>query len=347
MNRRDFQRMAAAILAGSGLTSLARAAGKPRRPKSFTNLHLRTSGGQQLWADVRLFHQLRIQQHAYTGHYRLLDNENVRQAWGTLEACETKLESIRHTESLPPMKETAVVLLHGLFRARGSMSRLAQHLRKQTDWEVLNFGYPSTRGSIADHAGKLAEVIAHLEGVKTIHFVAHSLGNLVIRHWLADVEQGAKVATGINLVAGAKEANPDKKDAQRLGRIAMIGPPNHRPSLAQTLIPIDRHKMIAGQAGQELQSDWTDLVKRLATPPCDFGILAGGLNDGEGYNPLIPGDDDMIVGVDETKLAGAKDFRLLPVIHATMMDDQALQQMVSTFLQKGFFETADSRQPLA
>jgi len=335
MNRRDFQRMAVSLLAGSGLTGLARAAGKPRRPRSLSNLHLRTSGGQQLWSDVRLFHQWRIQRHAYTGHHRLLDGDNLRQAWGTFEVCEAELGNIRNQQDLGPMKQTAVVLLHGLFRARGSMARLAMFLGQQTDWQVLSVGYPSTRGSIADHASSLAQVIAHLEGVKEIHFVAHSLGNLVIRHWLADVLQEK-----------TSDADAEKLGDRKLGRFAMIGPPNQRPSLAQSLVPIDRHQLIAGQAGRELQSQWGDLALRLATPPCDFGILAGGLSDGEGYNPLITGDDDMIVGVEETKLSGARDFRLLPVVHATMMDDPALQQMTLTFLQNGYFESADQRQPL-
>ncbi|MGI9458067.1 MAG: esterase/lipase family protein [Aeoliella sp.] len=335
MNRREFQHAIAGLLTAGGMAASAFAAGKPRRPRSFLNLRTPTSGGQQLWADVRLFHEWRIQRNALTGHFRLVDGDNQRLAWGTLEACEGELETVRKEQQLTPMKETAVMLLHGLFRTRGSMSRLAAHLKQQTDWQVLNVGYPSTRGSIADHANALAQIVDHLDGVKKIHFVAHSLGNLVIRHWLGDIMQ-----------SDASDEIKEKDKDRRLGRIAMLGPPNQRPALAQALVPIDRHNVIAGDAGRELHKKWGDLSLRLATPPCEFGILAGGLDDGSGHNPLIPGDDDMIVGVDETKLTGARDFRVLPVIHATMMDDQAVQQMALKFLQEGFFESADERQRL-
>lgn len=326
--------MIASFLAG-GLAGPALAAGKPRRPQSFLNFKLPTTGGQQMWADVRLFHQWRIQRHALSGHYRLLDGDNERLAWGTLAACEAELDALSEQLQLPPISGTAVLLLHGLFRTRGSMSRIGRYLAQHTDWPVLNVSYPSTRGAVAEHAETLRQVIDHLPEVETFHFVAHSMGNLVIRHWLADLARDE--------IHGEESA---RLLAERLGRIVMLGPPNQRPSLAQSLVPIDRHKIISGDAGNDLNGGWKELEPRLTTPPCEFGILAGGRGDGAGHNPLIPGDDDMIVGVAETHLAGACDFRVLPVIHATMMDDLAVQQMACRFLQKGFFESADTRKPL-
>ena len=37
------------------------------------SLMSKTGGGKQFWADVWFFHDWRIQCHALTGHYRLLD----------------------------------------------------------------------------------------------------------------------------------------------------------------------------------------------------------------------------------------------------------------------------------
>jgi hypothetical protein len=128
--------------------------------------------------------------------------------------------------------------------------------------------------------------------------------------------------------------------------MVMLGPPNHRPALARALVPIDRHKIIAGVAGDELNGDWKNLAPTLATPPCEFGILAGGRGDDAGHNPLIPGDDDMIVGVDETRLVGARDFRVLDVIHATMMFEREVQEMTTRFLKHGYFESPEARTPL-
>ena len=73
---------------------------------------------------------------------------------------------------------------------------------------------------------------------------------------------------------------------------------------------------------------------------------AGGKGDDRGYNPLVPGDDDLVVSVASTKLAGATDFRVLPVKHTFMMDDKTVQEYTLRFLQKGWFESDIDRQPL-
>ncbi len=330
MNRREFQSAFRGLLAGGGLAPLAAAAGKPRRPRSLPNLKTSTTGGQQLWGDVRYHAGYRIQRHALTGHHRLLNPQYERAGWGSLKACEATLSDIRRENLALTNSPTAVIFLHGLFRTRWSMSRIAQYVSEHTDWQPIVLGYPSTRGSVADHAAMLGEVVDHLSGVQELYFVAHSLGNLVIRRWLKNLE---------------KAQTPDAL-AMQLGRMVMIGPPNHRPALARTLVPIDRHKIIAGIAGEELNGSWKDLAPTLAVPPCEFGILAGGRGDDTGHNPLIPGDDDMIVGVAETRLAGARDFRVLDVIHATMMYVPEVQEMTTQFLKHGYFESPETRTPL-
>lgn len=331
MNRRQFQTAMAALLAGGWSASQGIAAGhRPRRARSLPNIEVGTSGGQQMWTDVRYPYPWRIQCHALTGHYRLLDENDTRHAWGTLEACEEVYRQIQQRKPDPAVTGTVVLALHGLFRSRNSMARIAAFLEQNTPWRVLNFSYASTRGSVADHAKALGEVVDHLEGVEKIHFVAHSLGNLVIRRWIND----------------SRDPDTDKIVVKRLGRMVMLGPPNNRPSLARTLVPIDHNSVIAGLAGKELNAKWEELAPTLATPPCEFGILAGGRGTDGGYNPLIPGDDDMIVGVNETKLPGARDFRLLNVIHADMMDQPAVQQLSRRFLEEGYFVAPDQRQPI-
>ncbi len=329
MNRRNFQTALAGIIAG-GFAPFASGAGKPRRPQRMPNWQTPTAGGQQLWGDVRYHAGYRIQRHALTGHHRLLNPKYERIAWGSLDACEANLADVRQREPLLLNSETAVVFLHGLFRTRWSMWRIGQSVAEQTGWQSIVLGYPSTRGSVSDHASMLDEAITHLDGVRKLYFVAHSLGNLVVRRWFHDLRQD-------------KAANQRDLEVKRM---VMIGPPNHRPALARTLVPIDRHKLIAGAAGDDLNGNWKQLAPTLATPPCEFGILAGGLGNDSGHNPLIPGDDDMIVGVDETRLAGAHDFRVLNVIHATMMYVPEIHKMTVQFLKNGYFETPDARTPL-
>ena len=56
----------------------------------------------------------------------------------------------------------------------------------------------------------------------------------------------------------------------------------------------------------------------------------------------------MTVRVDETKLPGATDFAVLPVMHSFMMNDAKVQRYTLNFLRRGRFVTAerpDAKQP--
>jgi hypothetical protein len=290
----------------------------------------KTGGGKQFWADVWFFHDWHIQCHALTNHYRLLDGANHRLVSGTFDDCRNKLEEIRTRDKLPPMEGKALVLLHGLFRTRSAMSALCKSIDDAGGYTTFCMGYPTTRGSVDSHARSLDSVVRSLEGMSEINFVAHSLGNIVIRHWLHNLE-----AEGRSLPKG-----------QKFGRMVMITPPNNQPELATKLIRGYLANAVAGQSAQQLATGWEGLESKLATPKFDFGILAGGRGDDKGYNPLIPGDDDAVITVASTKLAGARDFRVLPVMHTFFMDDKRAQELTLRFLNHGHFESDEKRRPV-
>jgi pimeloyl-ACP methyl ester carboxylesterase len=290
----------------------------------------KTTGGKQFWADEWFFHGWHIQRHAITHHCRLLDADNLRHCAGSFEDCRAKLEEIRTRDKLAPMEGKAVIILHGLFRNRGSMDSLRASIVETGGYNVFCVGYPTTRGSVADHAKSLDSAVRSLEGITEINFVAHSLGNLVVRHWLADM-------------AAEKRTLPD---GQKFGRMVMLTPPNHQPQLATKLVRGALANFVAGQAAQQMASGWKSLEPKLTTPHFEFGILAGGRGDAKGYNPLIPGDDDAVITVESTRLVGARDFRVLPVMHSTFMHDRNVHEHVIKFLTEGHFETAEARQPI-
>ncbi len=289
-----------------------------------------TMGGVQFWTDELFFHQWRIQRNAVTGHCRLLDGNNLRHAWGTYEHCLARLQRIKRQRNLPPMQGKAVVLLHGLGHSRNSMLLLGKHLQGKGGYTVFNMGYSSTRGGIADHARALASVLDHLDGIEEIHFVAHSLGNIVIRRYLADQTDEA---------AGRQ---PDP----RIKRFVMLGPPNHGSIAATNLADNKLVEAVLGEPGQELGREWVWTESELATPPLEFGILAGGRKDERGFNPMLPGDDDGVVTVASTRLAGARDFLVVPVLHTLLPVDRNVMEYTLRFLEKGCFVAEDKRQPV-
>ena len=54
------------------------------------NVQLPTFGGLQYWADEFIYYTYRIQRHTSTGHFRLLNGEEERLAWGTYEQCRSE-----------------------------------------------------------------------------------------------------------------------------------------------------------------------------------------------------------------------------------------------------------------
>ncbi|MDF1729616.1 MAG: hypothetical protein P1U53_17905, partial [Sulfitobacter sp.] len=149
------------------------------------NWKLPTLGGNQFWTDV--FHRSgwRIQRHFATGHFRLLDTGGFRRAWGSRQNCEDRFD--RLADSIPANRATVLILAHGLGRTSNCWGPMTRHVQAETDWQVVPFTYASTRDSIESHADALGQLIEGLGSeVQRIHFIGHSLGNIVMRRYLAD-----------------------------------------------------------------------------------------------------------------------------------------------------------------
>lgn len=286
-----------------------------------------TMGGSQFWSDVHIFHDWRVQQRAGEEHFRLLSPGEFCYAEGTFGQCRAKLEQIKLEQNLEPMRGRAVILLHGLAATRWTMRLLAEHLEEDGQYTIVNVEYPSTRQTMADHAKALARVVEGLPDVEQLNFVGHSMGNIVIRHYLADMQK-----------------QYGRQDP-RLGRVVMIAPPNHGSLAATRLSDNSAFKAILGKPGVQLGADWSGLEGELIVPPCEFGIIAGGTGRG-GFSPFHPGDDDGRISVETTRLAGARDFVLVSNIHELIANDPRTFEYVRTFLGQGYFVAADQRQPI-
>ena len=290
----------------------------PLRP----NLATKTLGGRELWGDVLHFHDWRIQHNVVTKHYRLLDGNDVRQAWGSREQCLAKLDEIKRERKLPRMSGTGVILIHGIIRSSKSMSAFREPLT-DAGFHVFPFDYPSTRVEIAESADYLRQVIESLDGIESLHIVAHSMGGLVTRVYLT------------------KQPDP------RIRRLVMIGSPNSGAELADLMRGKVNFlfKPLLGPAGQQLVTDPAGLIARLPTPTCEFAVIAGG-RGGNGFNPLISGDDDGIVSVASTRLPGAADFLLVNSLHLNLLrNDESIASAVR-FLETGRLRDEGDPQPI-
>jgi len=288
-----------------------------------------TLGGHTSWGDEMFFHGWRIQRKVGSSTYRLLDGNNFRHASGTFAACVAALDEIKQERHLPAMQGKGVIVLHGIADSRAMMTPLCRHLEEKGGYTVFNVSYPSTRQGIAEHAKGVASIVDHLDGLEEIDFVGYSLGNIVIRRYFAD----------------HLKRNGGQADA-RFKRMVMIGPPNRGSELATSLGENKLFELLLGKAGQQLGPLWAWEVGSLATPPMEFGIVAGGRGDDRGLNPLLPGDDDGVVTLVSTRLAGAADFIVVPSLHNLLPRDHKVHEYTLRFLQHGWFVAPEQRKPL-
>ena len=83
----------------------------------------------------------------------------------------------------PGDRRELVFLVHGMGRTPVSMYLLGRRLER-AGYRVSSFGYWSTTGTVPGLGAALARRVAELMGdAPAVHFVGHSLGNIIVR-WM-------------------------------------------------------------------------------------------------------------------------------------------------------------------
>ena len=272
-----------------------------------------TMGGKQVWSDVHAVGQWRIQRNLLTDHYRLLDEDNWRRAWGTYEECLAKLRQAQKDKGIGFKSEQLVILVHGLGRSAGMFADMQAAL-EAAGYQCFAINYPSTRQSVKAHADDMARLIENLEGITEVSFVTHSMGSLVVREFL-----GRPAARNM---------------AIKFNRLVMIAPPNQGSAIARGFKNVALYEWLITETGQDLTPK---NARDLPIPELEFGVIAGGRGNEIGYNPVLEGDDDGVVTVEETKLRGMKDFIVIDSPHGRIDNQPFTVREVLSFLGKGEF----------
>lgn len=289
---------------------------------AWLNLAVKTLGGRQFWGDIRFFRGWRIQRHVLSNHYRLLDPHDVRKAWGSLAECEATLQQERERQQLTPMAGTAVVALHGILRSSKVWNSLKQEV-EQDGMTVVAADYPSTQQPITAFVDQLQELLSSLEGIERIHLVVHSMGGLIVRAW------------------SQRYSDP------RIRRLVMIGTPNRGAEIASMLRENPIFQFVFGPAGQQLVHESHDeFIQKLPTPPMEFAVIAGSRGNSQGFNPLIPGDDDGIVTTASARLPGAVDYLPVRVLHSFLPLSSEVVAATRRFLATGALRESGIREPI-
>ncbi|WKW13260.1 hypothetical protein Strain138_002577 [Pseudogemmatithrix spongiicola] len=195
-----------------------------------------------------------------------------------------------------------VVVLHGMGRTARSMRPVELALR-EAGFDVLNIGYSSYCCSIPELGATIRQEIEakRLPTHTRIHFVGHSLGNIIAR-W----------------VIAQEDAPPG------VGRLVMLAPPNQGAMMANRFAPIAGWLL---EPIDELRNDSTATVRQIPTPP---GVEIG----------VIAGRDDSTVRLEETHVAGETAHIVVKGNHTFIMREPEVHRLTVEFLRSGRFTPA-------
>lgn len=218
--------------------------------------------------------------------------------------------SVKHKrKDLPAVRPgETVVLIHGLWMPAQVMKVLARRLR-HAGWTTKIFSYSSRHASLRQNAANLAAFLREIKAPR-VHFVAHSLGGLVVMRYLQDYPE------------------------QRPGRVVVMGTPYGGSHVVRCL---SRHALGRWLCGMSLQEALLG-EGTVWSGGRDLGVIAGTNPIGAGWiAPGLPKPNDGTVAVAETIVPGCTDEITLPVTHSGMVFSTKVARQVTHFLVTGTF----------
>mgnify|MGYP001606585273 FL=1 len=208
------------------------------------------------------------------------------------------------------------ILLHGLSRTNKSMVEVEKAL-KAKNHRVFNIDYPSRKFPIDSLAGiAIGGALQRMvrDTTDTLNFVTHSLGGILVRDYLA------------------------KHKVPRMGRVVMLGPPNHGSEVVDNLKSVSLFSLLNGPAGKELGTDSASKPNSLGAVDYEVGVIAGDRSINWINSLMIPGPDDGKVSTGSARLAGMKDYLLVHATHPMMMKNAEVIRQILFFLESGKFD---------
>lgn len=208
-----------------------------------------------------------------------------------------------------------VVLLHGFMGMPWTM-RLMGRLLRNHGFAPISPWYESWATPFDRIVERIHTQLSKrdLGRERPVHFVGHSMGGLLAR------------------------AVVDRLQPALMGHMVMIGTPNAGSELADFCARQRLLRPILGRAAAALVTQrLLPTLDRLSSPSYPVGVIAGN-RPFLGSLRVLPRPHDGKVSVASTHFSGEADHIILPVSHAFMPFDRAVQHQTLHFLTSGTFQ---------
>jgi len=185
---------------------------------------------------------------------------------------------------------------------------------------TVNQAYPSRDACVEDLSGEYVQRgidRAKGLGAKRIHFVTHSMGGILLRHYLSE------------------------NNLPELGRVVMIAPPNKGSEVVDVIGHWRLFYAVNGPAGIQLGTGDDGIWNSLPRPDYPVGVIAGTRSINWINSMMILGKDDGKVSINKTKVDGMKDFCTIGASHPILLWRKECVDQSLSFIKNGEFEVAE------
>ncbi len=199
----------------------------------------------------------------------------------------------------------AIILVHGIWMKGIELLYLRFKLWRQ-GYRVYQFHYPSLFKTPEQNAEKLTQFVSEVDEA-VIHFVAHSLGGIVVSHMLK------------------------KYEMDKAGKVVLIGTPINGSVVATHLNKKSLLKYLLGKS---------NIKGLLGDGPCwgskrPICVIAGTKKMGVGMlfaSKEMQQQNDGTVNLSETRIKQADEFHAVPHSHFSMLWSADVAEKIKSFL---------------
>ena len=211
-------------------------------------------------------------------------------------------------------ESASVVCVHGFMRSYTCMIPIGNTLQDE-GYKVYLWNYPTRKKTIEGHAENLVKILNYIANQRPgvpIHFVTHSLGGVIVR---------------------AAVNHSDCPTEAKMGKAVLLAPPNRGSRLARFFRHILPIKWVFGdRVGQQLLNYSSEDMEKVGEFPHSMNVMVvAGSKSSPISSLLLRSPNDGKVTVDETRLKGPHDHRVLYVGHSWIMKCRYTIEMTKEF----------------